>query len=405
MLFKYSGISKDGKKVKSQIEAISIDEAKLKLKAQNIIYTKIEEDSFSFSFLSKIKYKRKINISILSDISRDISIYLQSGISLVNSIKLISNRYKEQKNIYSFLESVNRYLDEGKNFYTALEEQTVFELPAFYKQSIKVSENSGLLDKVLVELSSFLKDQEQIKKQTISATVYPMFMLVVAFFVVGFMLSFVVPKITSIFVQFDQELPGITKFVIQAGDFMQAYFSLVVIILSIIIACFVYILKTYPSMKFMFDKFVLKIPLFKTITLYSELSRFAYMNSILISSGVPTVQAFKLSSNILKNSVIQKVFLDATSKVVEGETLSKMLENSKTYKIDTSFIQAIAIGEQTSQLNQILKNLATVYNESNKNKISILLSLLEPILMLMVGGIIGFIVVAMLLPIFSMSIG
>ncbi len=404
MLFKYSGVSKDGKKLKSQIEAKDKQEAKQKLKAQNIIYTTLEEDNFNISFFSNLKIKRKINSTILSDISRDLSIYLKSGISLVNSIKLIANRYKNNKKVYLFLDIVNSYLQEGKGFYSALEEQNVYELPTFYKQSIKVSETSGLLDSVLDELSAFLKDQEKIKKQTVSAIVYPSFMLVVSIFVVGFMLSFVVPKITSIFQQFDQELPAITSFVISAGDFMEKYFTLIMFISLVVIFAFIYILKTYEKIKFLFDRFLLRIPLFKTISLYSELSRFAYMNSILISSGVPTVQAFKLSSNILKNSVIKKVFIEATEKVVEGESLSKMLETSKVYKIETSFIQAIAIGEQTSQLHSVLKNLATVYNESNKNKISILLSLMEPVLMLLVGSIIGFIVIAMLLPIFSMSI-
>lgn len=404
MLFKYTTISKSGKQTKSQIEAQDLSEAKNKLKAQGIIYSDLKEDSLNISFLSKLQIKREISNSILSDICRDLSIYLQSGVSLVSSINLIANRYKNNKKVYRFLDSVSTLLKEGKGFYTALDEQTVFTLPPFFKQSIKVSQTSGLLDQVLTELATFLKDQEQIKKQTISAIVYPSFMLVVSIFVVGFMLSFVVPKITSIFDQFDQELPPITQFIISAGDFMENYFTYFIIVFLLTIFAFVYSLKRYPNFKFAFDKFVLKIPLFKTITLYSELSRFSYMNSILISSGVPTVQAFKLSSNILKNSVIKKVFMDATTKVVEGEALSKMLDNSKVYKIESSFIQAVAIGEQTSQLHSVLKNLATVYNESNKNKISILLSLLEPVLMLVVGAMIGFIVIAMLLPIFSMSI-
>lgn len=404
MLFKYTTISKSGKQTKSQIEAQDLSEAKNKLKAQGIIYSDLKEDSLNISFLSKLQIKREISNSILSDICRDLSIYLQSGVSLVSSINLIANRYKNNKKVYRFLDSVSTLLKEGKGFYTALDEQTVFTLPPFFKQSIKVSQTSGLLDQVLTELSTFLKDQEQIKKQTISAIVYPSFMLVVSIFVVGFMLSFVVPKITSIFDQFDQELPPITQFIISAGDFMENYFTYFIIVFLLAIFAFVFSLKKYPNFKFAFDKFVLKIPLFKTITLYSELSRFSYMNSILISSGVPTVQAFKLSSNILKNSVIKKVFMDATTKVVEGEALSKMLDNSKVYKIESSFIQAVAIGEQTSQLHSVLKNLATVYNESNKNKISILLSLLEPVLMLVVGAMIGFIVIAMLLPIFSMSI-
>lgn len=128
------------------------------------------------------------------------------------------------------------------------------------------------------------------------------------------------------------------------------------------------------------------------------------MNSILIRSGVPIVQSIRLSSNILKNSVLQKIFQKGSIKVIEGEKLSVVLEKNKYYKIDTTFVQAIAIGEETSQMPEILNNLAVLYNESNKDKISILLSLMEPLLMLIVGTIIGLIVLAMLLPIFSMNI-
>ena len=136
----------------------------------------------------------------------------------------------------------------------------------------------------------------------------------------------------------------------------------------------------------------------------SELARFAYMNSILIKSGVVVTKAFKLSSNILKNEVLKTIFLEATKKVVEGEKLSKILQNQKAFKIDTPFIQAIAIGEETSSLSEVLSNLALLYQENNQDKINRFLTLLEPMMMLIVGGVIGFIVVAMLLPIFSMSI-
>jgi general secretion pathway protein F/type IV pilus assembly protein PilC len=129
------------------------------------------------------------------------------------------------------------------------------------------------------------------------------------------------------------------------------------------------------------------------------------MNSILINSGVPIVQSFKLGANIIKNAVIKKLFEEASTKVVEGEKMSKILDNSKIYSIDIAFIQAIAIGEETSQLSVILQNLSELYNQANKDKITVFLSLLEPAFMLIVGSIIGVIVVAMLLPIFSMNFG
>jgi general secretion pathway protein F/type IV pilus assembly protein PilC len=149
---------------------------------------------------------------------------------------------------------------------------------------------------------------------------------------------------------------------------------------------------------------LLKVPFVSTLIEHSELSRFSYINSILIKSNIPTVQAFKLSSDILKNEVLKKLFTQASQKVVEGKTLSSILESNNIYKIDNSFTQAIAIGEETSKLPQILTNLAVLYQESNSDKINILLSLIEPLFMLIVGGIIGAIVLSMLLPIFSMSV-
>jgi general secretion pathway protein F/type IV pilus assembly protein PilC len=164
-------------------------------------------------------------------------------------------------------------------------------------------------------------------------------------------------------------------------------------------------IKQYPKFKYNIDSFVLKLPFIGKLIEIGELSRFAYMNSILIKSGVPVVQSFKLGSNIVKNSVIKNLFTTASIKVVEGDTLSKILDTSDIYKIDISFIQAISIGEQTSTLGAILQNLAELYTTQNKDKIGFFLTLLEPTLMLFVGGMIGFIVVAMLLPIFSMSLG
>jgi len=222
---------------------------------------------------------------------------------------------------------------------------------------------------------------------------------------VGFMLSFIVPKITAVFAQNDQILPPATQFVINAGNFVNEYYHILFIVLFSFIFIFNYLIKNYPLFKYNSDTFYLKIPFIGKLIEIGELSRFAYINSILIRSGVPVVQSFKLGSNILNNSVIKKLFSDASKKVVEGERLSIILENSDIYKIDKAFIQAIAIGEETSSLSAILQNLAELYTTQNKDKIGLFLTLLEPMFMLIVGGIIGFIVVAMLLPIFSMSLG
>ncbi len=404
MLYKYSGFDSTGLKVKSKVEAISLEEAKIKLKAKSILYTNIKEDTFNFGKIS-FKRSKKLDLPTLSYLSRDLSIYLKSGITLIGSMNLLKQRYKDNKSLYTFFDTVKTYLDEGKTFYDALDSQKIIRLPEFYKQSIKVSESGGLLETVLLELSVFLKEQDKIKKQVTSALAYPLFILFVSFFMVGFMLSFIVPKITSIFTQFDQELPQSTKIVIALGDFFSNNYPYILVSLTILILTFLFFLKRSTLFKYTFDKFLLKLPFFSKLIEQAELARFSYMNSILIKSGVPIVQSINLSANILKNSVIKKVFVESSKSVVEGKKLSTLLYNNKIYKIDESFIHSVAIGEDTSRLSEILNNLAQLYNEANKDKTDIFLSLLEPIFMLFVGVVIGFIVIAMLLPIFSMNLG
>lgn len=405
MLFKYKGYDNNGKKVSGNIEAQNITIAKSRIKQKQIIYTYIEPSSIDI--FQKLSFKRRYKISVieLATISRDLSIYLKSGISLLNAIKLINERYKKDRKLAPFFESLITFLDEGKNFYSSLELQKIIELPEFYLQSIKISEDGGILQNVLLELATYLKEQDKLKKQITQAMTYPAFIIVVSIFMVGFMLSFIVPKITAIFEHNDQALPPATQFIINLGNFVNENYIFLIGGFFGLIILFTYSLKRFYKFKYMIDSMMLRLPFVGKLIEIGELSRFSYMNSILIRSGVSVVQSFQMGANILNNLVIKQLFIDASSKVVEGEKLSQILDKSDIYKVDISFIQAIAIGEETSALSEVLDNLAELYNETNKDKIATFLTLLEPMFMLIVGGIIGFIVVAMLLPIFSMSIG
>lgn|GEM_PF-176083 len=406
MVFKYKGFSPDGKKIKGTIESPDIESAKKNLKSKNIFYIDIsEQQEFPFAKIFSIfKRKNKISPEQLAMLSRDLSIYLKSGIPIVQALRLARNQYKDNKRIHAFLSIVVNLVDEGKSFYGALEAQSILDLPDFYKQSIKVSENSGILQEVLLELANFLKEQSRINKQIQSAFAYPMFIVVVSLFMVAFMITFVVPKITGIFTQLGQKLPKITIFVIATGEFFQNYWYILFIIIMIIVLMHIILLKTQKKYKYAIDLIMLKIPYFGKMIETSELARFSYISSVLIRSGVPFVQVVKLSSGILKNSVLRDLFVNASERVVEGGRLSSAL-NSADYKINSTFVQAIALGEETSQVANILSNLSEMFFEENKDKTALLLSMLEPALMLLVGGIIGLIVTAMLLPIFSMNIG
>jgi general secretion pathway protein F/type IV pilus assembly protein PilC len=403
LIFKYSGIDKTGSKVSSKIEANSLDDAKKRLKAAGIIYKKLQEEQFTL--FSKISFKRRYKISSgeLAWFCRDISIYLKSGISLVDAVALSSNQYVNNKKMSLFLSSLKNSLDEGKNFYFALENQTVFKLPIFFKQSIKVSEESGILDEILLELSRFLKEQERLNKQIQNAFAYPMFILLISGFMLGFMIAYVVPKISSIFEQMNQELPKITQIIIAIGDWLSQFWFYAIVAIILIVLGIKALLAVNKKAKYTYDFLMLKMPFFGKIIESSELGRFTYIASVLIKSGVPFVKTVRLGFGILKNSVIADVFDKASLKVVEGSRLSSALLKSD-YKLSNSFVQAVTLGEETSEVSLVLQNLSALYFEENRDKIALFLSLLEPLLMLVVGALIGLIITSMLLPIFSMNI-
>lgn len=403
MIFKFKGINSDGEKVSDKIEATSLTEAKSKLKAKNIIYKSISEDSVSFFDNLEFTRKYKIPVNELSSLSRELSMYIRSGITIVSALKVIQSHYEKNKKIKLFLTTVSTHLDEGKDFYTALETQSVVVLPEFFKHSIKVSESGGVLDEVLMELSRFLKEQDRINKEIKSAFAYPTFMIVVSLLMIAFMLSFVVPQITGIFENMDQKLPTPTIVVIAMGDFFNNNFTTILGAMFVFIVTFMFLMKKNYRFAYGVHKLLLKLPLFGDIIEKSELARFSYIASLLTRSGVPFVQTINLSSNILNNYVLKELFVNASKKVVEGKLLSHALNEAKT-KVDYAFIQSIALGEETSQVENVLTNMSELYFEENRDKISTLLTLLEPALMLFVGASIGFIVAAMLLPIFSMSI-
>lgn len=404
MIFNYKGYSKEGLKIKSKIEAISLEDAKRKLVSQGVLYQSVSADkSLIFKKINFVKQK-KISFSELSIISRDLSVYIKSGISIVNAVKLALNQYKTNPKHILFFESILDTLNEGKNFYQSLENQTIYSLPTFFKQSIKVSENGGILGEVLLELSQFLKEQDKINKQVQNALAYPMFIFSMSIIIVFFMLSVIVPKITSIFEDLKQDIPPITQFVIDSGAFLEQHWLTILIVLILLYSGFYLLARSSRSFKKSFDVFKLKLPLFGSIMYKNEMGRFAYVSYVLIKSGVPFAKTINLASNVLNNLYLKDIFSKASEKVVEGDKLSNALYKS-SQKIDSYFLQAISLGEETSQMEQMLQNLSTLYFEENKDKTAILLSLLEPALMLFVGLIVGFIITAMLLPIFSINIG
>ncbi|MDP3301434.1 MAG: type II secretion system F family protein [Sulfuricurvum sp.] len=405
MEFYYKGIDNFGNPIKGSIEASTFDEVKMKLKGQAILYSDISTKKQSFLGVLSLFQQKKMPLNQLATLSRDLAVYLNAGIPLIRSLTLLKHQSNNNIRLENFFTTLISLINEGKSFAQALVSQEHYILPVFYTGTLKISEDRGILATVLGELSAYLILQEKIKKQLSQALVYPSFIIVVSILMISFMLTVVVPKITSIFETTGQALPLLTQMVIGMAHFFTHYWFLMATGVLIATGLFSYKMTTNHEFKKIIHGFMLKLPIIGKMIETSDLARFCTISSLLMRSGIPVVNTIKLSCITLSSEAIKGLFEQASVKVVEGLSLSKALVQADGYRVDSSFIDAVAIGEETSELSSMLDHLSTFYIETNKDKITVFLSVLEPTLMLIIGGIIGVMVTAMLLPIFSLNLG
>jgi len=405
MQYKYKGLTKEGKKAKGVIVAGSLNEAKQILKNQGIFYQSLEETSGGGSTLLPSLKKRPMNGALMSAFSKELASYIDSGMTIVTALKLMHNQHKNEKKYASFIEEVKKQVEEGKSLFVALNSQSVYELPDFFLQSINVSGQSGKMGEVLSTMGEFFSSQGEVKKQATNAMIYPSFIFLVAIGMTAFLITFVVPKITQIFEDTGQKLPWITQFVLGMSDFFTNYWLQVLLVLIAIVALFQFSYAKVGSFRKLIDSMLLKMPVVGNIIQNYELGRFSYILALMLDSGVSYAQAVQLASTTFNNRALRELFDKASAKVVEGNKLSVALYRTKGVGVKRNFMQSLALGEESSSVASVLKSMAKLYNEENKDRIKVLLSLMEPFMMLFIGAIVGTIVLAMLLPIFSMSLG
>lgn len=402
MLFKYKGYDTSGKKVSGTVTAAGEEEAGLKLRSQNIYYESLAPTKeFSFEAFSK----RQMPGEMLAAFSKELSSYLNSGMTILTAIKLLENQHQGEKKYVSFLNSVKTMIDEGKSLYHALNGQKVYKLPDFYLQSLKVAGQSGQIVDVLINMGEFFSAQNKVKKQVTNAMIYPSVILFVAVAIISFLLISVVPKITKVFEDTDQELPEITQVVLNVSDFLiNNYIGIFLSFVAVVILFKVTYAKV-SSFRVLVDNMMIKIPFVGNVIQNHELGRFSYILSLMLNSGVAYAQAVDLSKGTFSNLALRRLFEKAASKVVEGNKLSNSLVVAKGVKLKRNFMQSLALGEESSEVASVLFNVSRFYVEENDDKLKIMLSLLNPVMMLIIGGFVGVIISAMMLPIFTMTQG
>lgn len=402
MLFKYKGFDKLGKKVKGTVTAASVEEAGQKLKSQGIYHEGLKTTTeFSLESLSK----RQMPGELLAMFSKELSSYLNSGMTILTAIKLLENQHEGEKRYVSFLNSLKTMIDEGKSLFNALQAQKVYTLPDFYLQSLNVAGQSGKMVEVLTNMGSFFSAQNKVRKQVKGAMTYPAIIFSVAIGMTSFLIAFVVPQITEIFDDTGQELPPITQFVLNISDFLTSHYIALIVGIILFIVIFKILYAKVDAFHRVIDRWLLKVPVLGTLIQNHELGRFSYILSLMLASGVAYAQAVHLAKATFGNYGLKALFEKATVKVQEGNKLSNALQITKGVKLKRNFMQSLALGEESSEVASILDNISALYAEENEDKLKLLLGLLEPFMMLFIGVVVGVIVSAMLLPIFTMTQG
>lgn len=385
-IYKYKGYNPQGREILGSIEASSMSDAIFKVKSEGIFPADVSDAS------SKIKkgFFHRSNSVFLQNFTRQLSILLTAGVPLAEAIQSISN---ENVGYYrDILIAVKDRISAGASLQRALQDfSDIF--PEFYTNMIQAGEHSGNLSKVSVKLADYLESQNAIRSKVRSAMAYPILMMGVCIIVLSFLFTFVIPKIVKVFADTKSALPIITHVLIFISNIFVNYWWA---ILGIAVVFFFISKKLIKKHRLFIDRHLLKLPGNLLQSLYY--SRFARTLSFLLEGGIPMLKALKISSRSTGNKALESMILNAETKVSEGSKLSTSLEG-----FPPVFIQLISVGEKSGSLAESMKKAADSYDMEFSRRMNGAVAVLEPAMILSMGMVVCFIVLAVLLPIFQLN--
>lgn len=377
-IFRYKAFAGSGKETSGVITAENERHAAVLLKEQGIYPRELSQQKTQIP---------KADSKNLPFVTRELSLLVSSGVPILDSLKTLGQEMSGHwKNlIHQLADDVS----SGMSLSRALEKYPVF--PVFYVRMVASGEASGTLDMVLKSLADFLEEDARTRSKVRSALVYPVFMLAVGSVMLAFIFGFVMPKVTKIFRDSGKALPFITKVLIGISNLFINYWWVLLILL--VLAVFG-IRKYYRKERLRADALFLKIGVLRSL----YLSRFTRAFGFLLEGGIPVLKALELSGPSSGNMAIEENISRAREKLSEGAELSQSLQG-----FPAVFTQLLATGQKSGKLSEAVKKAATSYDEDFKRRLERALALLEPTLILAMGVLVGFIVLAVLLPIFELN--
>lgn len=401
-VFAYRGINASGKAVKGVRDAENAKALRLVLRKDGVLVTEVLEESAARVKNAKeidiAKYFRRISILDVAVSTRQLAVLLRSGIPLVEALTALIDQLEQPELKLAFTQTRDK-VNEGTSLAEALRAHPkVFS--NLYINMVSAGEASGTLDVVLGRLAEFLESQSKLTSKVAGALAYPAFMMVMGIVVICVMMIVVVPKVTGIFDNFKQALPWYTQVLIAVSNVFAGYWWLLLILLGFAIYGFNRWRATESGRK-RWDLFVLKAPLFGKLMVMIAVSRFSRTLSTLLSSGVPLLSAMEITRNVLGNTELMRVIEEARTSIREGESIAAPLKRSGRFPPIVTHM--IAIGERSGQLEEMLENVAAAYDNQIESRITVMTALLEPIMIVVMGGLSGGIAFSILMPLMQIN--
>lgn len=402
-VYEYTALDIKGKTISGIIDADSSRTARRKLRTSKIFPVSIKEvhdtsaikTPKSFSLRDSISRVRPYEISMMT---KQLATLLGAGLPLVSAMDALISQIRSQA-FKKMLAKIKDSVVEGNSFARSL---SLFPgtFSSLYISMVQAGESSGALDIVLERLADITEKQEALKNRIRAAMAYPILMSCIGMLVLFLLLTFIVPNITSIFSDMNQTLPAPTLFLIKISSIFKNYWWMIFIVLAVILFSLNRIRKTVKG-GYSFDKIKLLLPRFGLLAKKIAVARFSRTLGSLLENGVPMLSALEIVKNIVGNALIADAIEEASKEVGKGQGLGPALAGSNIFPDLT--IQMILVGEQSGKLEAMLDKVADVYENEVENSIMSMTSLLEPVMILIMAVIVGFIVLSICLPIFEMS--
>lgn len=398
--FQYQAKNVSGQMVQGEIDAGSQQEAIIRLRAQQLLPVRLIQGGSSRRGVgaSSSLFAPRVNSKDLQVFTRQFATLINAGITVVDSLKILSEGLRPGL-LKEASSQVKTSIEGGRRLADSMAQvPNVFD--KLYVNMIQAGEEAGILDGILNRLAIYLEKSEKIRSQVKGALVYPLVIVCVALVVIAGILVFIIPKFMEFFASAGKEPPALTRMVVALSNSMISAWYIYLLFLIVAPIILGQWLKTSAG-KDAFDRFIMKAPVFGEVVQKSSIARLTRTLSTLLSSGVGLIEAIDISAKTAGNVVIEQALMRSKDSVTQGRTFAAPLSREKAFP--EMVVQMISIGEQSGTLDIMLGKIADFYEDEVETAVKAMTSLLEPLLMVVLGGIIAVLVVAMYLPIFNMA--